>query len=84
MLLDHHENGLFHIHNELSKGAAAVELHPVLADITEARRIDQVFDSLRPQVVFHAAAHKHVPLMEDNPCEAVNPTERDGRDQAGG
>ncbi len=71
VLLDHHENGLFHIHNELSKGAAAVALHPVLADITEARRIDQVFGSLRPQVVFHAAAHKHVPLMEDNPCEAV-------------
>ncbi len=70
-LLDRYENSLFHIHNELSKGTAAVALHPVLADITEARRIDQVFGSLRPQVVFHAAAHKHVPLMEDNPCEAV-------------
>ena len=71
VLLDHHENGLFHIHNELAKGAAAVAMHPVVADITDAHRIDQVFNSLRPQVVFHAAAHKHVPLMEDNPCEAV-------------
>ncbi len=71
VLLDHHENGLFHIHNELAKGMGDVELHPVVADITDARRIDQVFDAMRPQVVFHAAAHKHVPLMEDNPCEAV-------------
>ncbi len=71
MLLDRYENSLFHIHNELAKGLGDVELHPVVADITDARRIDQVFDAMRPQVVFHAAAHKHVPLMEDNPCEAV-------------
>ncbi len=71
VMLDRYENSLFHIHNELAKGLGEVELHPVVADITDARRINQVFDSLRPQVVFHAAAHKHVPLMEDNPCEAV-------------
>ncbi len=71
VLLDRYENSLFHIYNELAKGLGEVELHPVVADITDARRIDQVFDAMRPQVVFHAAAHKHVPLMEDNPCEAV-------------
>jgi len=71
VLLDRYENSLFQIHNELAAGFAHVELHPVVADITDARRIEQVFNVVRPNVVFHAAAHKHVPLMEDNPCEAV-------------
>lgn len=71
VLLDRYENSLFHIHNELAKGHPDVELRPVMADVTDARRIDQVFGHERPHVVFHAAAHKHVPLMEDNPCEAV-------------
>ena len=71
VLLDRYENSLFHIHNELVTAFAGVELQPVVADITDARRIEQVFAEVRPHVVFHAAAHKHVPLMEDNPCEAV-------------
>jgi len=70
-LLDRYENSLFHIHNELVKSFAGVELRPVVADVTDARRINQVFAHMKPQIVFHAAAHKHVPLMEDNPCEAV-------------
>ena len=71
MLIDRYENSLFHIHSELSTAFAHIELDPVVADVTDVRRIEQVFDDVRPQVVFHAAAHKHVPLMEDNPCEAV-------------
>ena len=71
VLLDRNENSLFHIHNELTKAFPDVELCPVMADVTDVRRIDQVFGHERPHVVFHAAAHKHVPLMEDNPCEAV-------------
>lgn len=71
ILLERYENSLFHIHHELSAGFAGLELLPVLADITDRERIQQVFEGLRPQVVFHAAAHKHVPLMEENPCEAV-------------
>lgn len=71
VLLDRYENSLFHIQNELATDLVDFELHPVVADITDERRIDQVFDDVRPHVVFHAAAHKHVPLMEDNPCEAV-------------
>jgi FlaA1/EpsC-like NDP-sugar epimerase len=71
VLIDRYENSLFHIHNELGKAYPGVELCPVIADVTDARRIDQVFGRQRPEVVFHAAAHKHVPLMEDNPCEAV-------------
>jgi FlaA1/EpsC-like NDP-sugar epimerase len=71
VLLDRYENGLFHIHQELRAAFPDVKLHQVIADITDARRIEQVFDDMRPQLLFHAAAHKHVPLMEDNPCEAV-------------
>lgn len=71
ILLERYENGLFCIHSELVKSFADVKLYPVVADVTDARRIDQVFRDLTPQIVFHAAAHKHVPLMEDNPCEAV-------------
>lgn len=44
----------------------------VIADVRDIARIDRVFDSYKPQIVFHAAAYKHVPLMEGNPCEAVN------------
>jgi len=71
VLLDRYENSLFHIHNELAKAHPDLELCPVMADVTDVRRIDQVFGHEKPHVVFHAAAHKHVPLMEDNPCEAV-------------
>jgi FlaA1/EpsC-like NDP-sugar epimerase len=71
VLLDRYENSLFHIHNELTAGGATPNLKAVIADVTDGARIDQVFAQLTPHVVFHAAAHKHVPLMEDNPCEAV-------------
>lgn len=71
LLLDRYENSLFHIYHELADAPDPPVLTSVIADITDALRIDQVFDHLRPDVIFHAAAHKHVPLMEDNPCEAV-------------
>jgi FlaA1/EpsC-like NDP-sugar epimerase len=71
VLLERYENSLFHIHNELAKTFPGVELRCAVADVTDSRRIEQVFADVRPHVVFHAAAHKHVPLMEDNPCEAV-------------
>jgi FlaA1/EpsC-like NDP-sugar epimerase len=69
VLVDRYENSLFQITNELS--AAGLSLKPVIADITDPRRVNQVMAELRPDVVFHAAAHKHVPLMEENPCEAI-------------
>jgi len=71
ILLGHGENSLFDIHNELRDARPLVELVPVVADIRDAGRIGRVFDTYRPTVVFHAAAHKHVPLMELNPEEAV-------------
>jgi len=71
LMLDRYENGLFQIYHELAEGPNRPRLIPVIADITDTRRIDQVLQELRPDVIFHAAAHKHVPLMEENPCEAV-------------
>jgi len=71
VLLDRYENGLFQIHNELKSAFELVDLQSAVADVTDEHRIAQLFDQVRPHVVFHAAAHKHVPLMEQNPCEAV-------------
>jgi len=71
VMLDRYENGLFQIHQELGSAVSGLKPLPVVADITDRSRINQLFAELRPQIVFHAAAHKHVPLMEANPCEAV-------------
>lgn len=70
IILDINENGLFHIQNELNlenKG----RFETVLGSIRDVGRLEEVFDTYRPEVVFHAAAHKHVPMMEYNPKEAV-------------
>jgi len=72
VLLDHAENSVFLVHNELTGGQwPGLEVVPVIADIRHARRVRQVLAAWRPNVVFHAAAHKHVPLMEWNPLEAI-------------
>lgn len=71
VLLDHSENGLFHVEHELRVLSADVEIHLCVASITDAIRLRTVFDSYRPAVVLHAAAHKHVPMMEANPGEAI-------------
>jgi FlaA1/EpsC-like NDP-sugar epimerase len=71
VLLDHNENGLFFLERELRASAGPAEVVPVVADITDAARVASVFGRYRPAMVFHAAAHKHVPMMETNPGEAV-------------
>jgi len=71
VLFERYENALYTIENELRDRGLAVELHAVVADVTDAERVDHVLERYRPGLVFHAAAHKHVPLMEQNPCEAV-------------
>src|SRR5438067_9692164 len=71
VLLDRAENALFEIDRELSHRWVGADLAPLIADICDAQRIAQIFDAHRPQVVFHCAAHKHVPMMEHNPGEAV-------------
>jgi len=64
------ENSLYEIQNELQLRGVQTPLAVVLADVSNRERLRQVFARWRPQVVFHAAAHKHVPLMETNPEEA--------------
>lgn len=73
ILVERAENALFHIDRELRDRTRdlAIEIIPVVADITDERRIDRVFAAMRPEVVFHAAAHKHVPMMELNVSEAA-------------
>lgn len=71
ILLGHGENSIFDIHHELSAHHPLAKIHPVIADVTSHARMKQVFSAFRPEVIFHAAAHKHVPLMEDNAVEAI-------------
>lgn len=71
LLLGHGENSIFNIEMELRKTFPELELETLIADIQDRERMKNVFDDHHPQVVFHAAAHKHVPLMERNPTEAV-------------
>jgi FlaA1/EpsC-like NDP-sugar epimerase len=71
VLLDHDENALYHIERELCGKHPDLAIHIVVGDILDRERIDAVFRRHRPAVVLHAAAHKHVPLMEQNSVEAV-------------
>ncbi len=71
VMLDHAENGLYAVANELADRGYRTAVRSVIADVTDAPRMEQVMRQHRPEIVFHAAAHKHVPLMEENPCEAV-------------
>src|SRR3954470_23818388 len=71
ILLDNAENSLFEIRRELESERHFTRTAAVLADIKDATRIREIFTDYRPAVVFHAAAYKHVPLMEENPVEAV-------------
>ena len=71
VLLGHGENSIFEIYLELRENYPGILLSPVIADVRDEVRLTQVFEAHQPQVVFHAAAHKHVPLMEVNIVEAV-------------
>ncbi len=71
LLLERAENNLFEIDRELRQRWIGADIKPIVADICDLERISQVFECERPQVVFHCAAHKHVPMMELNPCEAI-------------
>lgn len=71
LLLGHGENSIYEIHQELRQIYPDLDLRPVIADIQDEAKIRRIFEQYRPGVVFHAAAHKHVPLMEANPDEAI-------------
>jgi FlaA1/EpsC-like NDP-sugar epimerase len=72
LLLGHGENSIYEIELELRNSVKSnIELIPIIADIQDIERLRMVFATYRPAIIFHAAAHKHVPLMEFNPSEAV-------------
>jgi FlaA1/EpsC-like NDP-sugar epimerase/lipopolysaccharide/colanic/teichoic acid biosynthesis glycosyltransferase len=71
VLYERYENNLYSVVNSLNDRGFSAGIHPVLGDVTDERRLNAVLAQTKPHVIFHAAAHKHVPLMEANPCEAV-------------
>ncbi len=71
VLFDNAETPVHNIRLELEERFPDLEFTPVIGDVRLKPRLDFAFRTYRPQVVFHAAAYKHVPLMEENPCEAV-------------
>jgi FlaA1/EpsC-like NDP-sugar epimerase len=71
VLIDNAETPMFHMENELLEHFAHAPVRTILADVTDQVRMDGIFKAYRPDYVFHAAAYKHVPLMEQNPYEAV-------------
>ncbi|MDH4079427.1 MAG: polysaccharide biosynthesis protein [Nitrospira sp.] len=71
LLYERHENSLYNIHKELDDQNLAFPVIPLIGDVTDAHRLCAVLEQHKPQILFHAAAHKHVPLVELNPLEAV-------------
>lgn len=71
ILFDIYENNAYDIQLELRKNYPDLKLETIIGSVRDSRRIFQVFDEYKPDIVYHAAAHKHVPLMEDSPCEAI-------------
>jgi len=70
VLLGHGENSIYLIYHELIRSFQGIDYVPVIADIQDYERLLQVFEQYEPAIVYHAAAHKHVPMMERNPKEA--------------
>jgi FlaA1/EpsC-like NDP-sugar epimerase len=72
VIFDIYENSAFELENELKKKYGdTINIKVRIGSVRDMKRLEEVFEEFRPDVVFHAAAHKHVPLMEDSPCEAV-------------
>jgi FlaA1/EpsC-like NDP-sugar epimerase len=71
LLVEQAENPLFYIERELQKKFPNVSMKAIICNITDRTRVQEIFEKYRPEVVIHAAAHKHVPLMELNPGEAI-------------
>ena len=71
ILLDHDETGVFNLHNELREKFPHLEAIPLVGNIRDEDKIEAVFSRFKPQVIFHAAAYKHLPMMESFPEEAI-------------
>lgn len=71
LIIDQEETGIFYIGNEIKENYPDIKIYSLIADIRNEEKIDGIFKKFKPNIVFHAAAYKHVPLMEENPEEAV-------------
>jgi len=71
IIFDIYENNAYEIQQELKESHPELDLVVLIGSVRDSRRMFEVFKTYRPQIVYHAAAHKHVPLMEDSPCEAI-------------
>ena len=71
IIFDIYENNAYEIQQEIKLRYSNVKLYVEIGSVRDSRRVYQIFEKYRPDIVFHAAAHKHVPLMEDSPCEAI-------------
>lgn len=71
VILDIYENTAYELQNELEEKYPDAQINVLIASVRDKNRLDEIFDSYRPEIVFHAAAHKHVPMMEHSPSEAV-------------
>ena len=71
LILDIYENNVYDIQNELSYNEPKLNKKVIIASVRDKYRLNQIISAYRPSIIFHAAAHKHVPLMEDNPGEAI-------------
>jgi FlaA1/EpsC-like NDP-sugar epimerase len=71
VLFERYENGLYEVSKDLVDQFGSDGITSMIGDVTDSRRVHQVLEQCRPHVIFHAAAHKHVPMMEHNPCEAI-------------
>jgi len=70
-IVDVYENHAYQLELDLKKQYPNIEINLIIASVRDPERLDEVFNKYKPQVVFHAAAHKHVPIMENNPKEAI-------------
>ncbi len=71
IILDIYENNAYEIQQELKRDYPGLDLVVLIGSVRNTRRVDEIFRKYRPDIVYHAAAHKHVPLMEDSPNEAI-------------
>lgn len=71
LILDIYENNAYELQNEIKRNFPELKKKVLIASVREKKRLDNIFNEYRPQVIFHAAAHKHVPLMESSPEEAI-------------
>ncbi|MBO4219746.1 MAG: polysaccharide biosynthesis protein [Oscillospiraceae bacterium] len=71
IIFDIYENNAYDIQLELLEKYPNLNLHVEIGSVRDSRKVFQLFEEMKPQIVYHAAAHKHVPLMEDSPCEAI-------------